>query len=410
MAPVPVRGPQSSQADAFSGQSQGLLTACGFFATMSRIRNSCPDMTPRLSTLPALIAIGLVVGPVTVRADAWADYARSAMTPQFTWAAPAEVLPQLRDHSRDALAESQRAEFRTALTSKVFEVQFQQTRGNDLVGAQVASASLFDAASPGLSQNLVGAQLSHEFEGGARVGAGVVVAEQQFASFGLGSEQVDSGDRLRLIGQESSTAAGVRLSLARPLANGVQLQAALQSKIDMQPFQSYRGVFSDPGDFDIPAEAELSARFALSPKLGMTFGTQHILYSELKAFSSYALPERFLSLLGDGTSPEFVWRDLTVYDVKLDYALGRASRIDFRYSTQQQPEPSSSLLYSALRDEFTDRNFALGLTHRTERAGEFRFVATHAPVEYFLGTASTLGRNNASGEQVEFEARWRVDF
>lgn len=367
-------------------------------------------MTPKLSLLPALIAIGLVVGPVTVRADAWADYARTAMTPQFGWAEPARAEPRLSDQAANLLSETTRSEFRTALASKIVELNFTQTRGNDIAAAHVASASLIDESSPGLSQTLVGAQVMHEFSGGARVGAGVVVAEQQFASFGLGSEQVDSGDRVRLLGHESSTSAGVRLNLAQPIGSNVLMQASLQSKIDMQPFQSYRGVFSDPGDFDIPAEAELSTRFALTPKFGVTLGTQHILYSELKAFSSYALPERFLSLLGDGTSPEFAWRDLTVFDVQLDYALGRSSRVDFRYSTQQQPEPSASLLYSALQEEFTDRNFAVGLTHRFERAGEFRFMATHAPVEYFLGTTSALGQRDANGEQIEFEARWRVDF
>jgi long-subunit fatty acid transport protein len=269
---------------------------------------------------------------------------------------------------------------------------------------------LFDDATPGLNRQLAGLQLAHEFESGARVGAGVVVAEQQFAAFGFGSEQIDNGERMRLLGNESSTAAGVRLNYTQPFGEQISVQAALQSKIDMQPFQSYRGVFSDPGDFDIPAEAEISARVALSPAWGITVGTQHVMYSELKAFSSYALPERFLSLLGDGTSPVFAWRDLTVYNLALDYALGRSSRIDLRYSTQQQPEPSSALLFDALREEFTDRNVAIGVTHRFDRAGELRLAASHAPVEYFLGNTSALGRGDAGGDQFEFEARWRVEF
>ena len=368
-------------------------------------------MTPRLSPLTVLITIGLAVGPITVRADAWRDYARSAMTPDYAWANDAKsAAPSARNPLTNTLANAVRAEFRTALHSDVLELHFSESRGNDIAAASVASLSLFDSASPGLNRQFADAQLVHEFDGGARVGAGIVVAEQQFASFGFGSERIENGDRLRLRGDESSTAAGVRLNYTQPVGEKVAVQAALQSKIDMQTFQSYRGVFSDPGDFDIPAEVEFSARVALSPAFGVTVGTQHVMYSELKAFSSYALPERFLSLLGDGTSPVFAWRDLTVYNVALDYAVGKSSRVDIRYSTQQQPEPSSSLLYSALREEFTDRNFALGLTHQFDRAGELRFAASHAPIEYFLGTTSALGRGDASGDQFEFEARWRVDF
>ncbi len=368
-------------------------------------------MHVRPSLLPVLIAIGLAVGPITVHANEWRDYARAAMTPTYAWAdAPAAEAPDARKAMVDALSENVRAEFRLAVARKSIEVQFSETRGNDMAAANVASLSLFDDATPGLNRQMAGLQLAHEFESGAHVGAGVVVAEQQFAAFGFGSEQIESGDRMRLLGNESSTAAGVRLNYTQPFGEQISVQAALQSKIDMQPFQSYRGVFSDPGDFDIPAEAEVSARVALSPALGVTVGTQHVMYSELKAFSSYALPERFLSLLGDGTSPVFAWRDLTVYNFALDYALGRSSRIDLRYSTQQQPEPSSALLFDALREEFTDRNVAIGVTHRFDHAGELRLAASHAPVEYFLGNTSALGRGDAGGDQFEFEARWRVEF
>ena len=368
-------------------------------------------MTLRLSPLSVLITIGLAVGPITVRAEAWREYARSAMTPDFVWAdATKSEAPSARNALANALSDNVRVEFRTAVQSEVVELRFSETRGNDIAAANLASLALFDEATPGLNRQFAGAQLAHEFDGGARLGAGVVVAEQQFASFGFGSERIDTGDKLRLLGNESSTAAGVRLNYTQPFGEKLAVQAALQSKIDMQPFQSYRGVFSDPGDFDIPAEAELSARVALSSALGLTVGTQHVMYSELKAFSSYALPERFLSLLGDGTSPVFAWRDLTVYNLAFDYAVGKSSRLDLRYSTQQQPEPSSSLLYGALREEFTDRNFALGVTHQFDRAGELRLAASHAPVEYFLGTTSALGRGHANGDQFEFEARWRVDF
>jgi hypothetical protein len=371
-----------------------------------------PDMHVRPMLLPALITIGLAVGPITVHATDWRDYARVAMTPEFAWAeTEAASTPDARDGMASALTDTVRAEFQSALARQVVEVQFSQSRGNDLAASNVASLSLMDEAAPGLNRQIAGLQLAHEFDGGARVGAGVVVAEQQFASFGFGSEQIERADRLQwVVGGESSTAAGVRLNYVQPLGSLWSVQAALQSKIDMQPFQSYRGVFSDPGDFDIPAEAEVSARVALSPVLGVTFGSQRVMYSELKAFSSYALPERFLSLLGDGTSPVFAWRDLTVYNVALDYAIGKSSRLDFRYSTQQQPEPSSTLLFEALREEFTDRNIAIGLTHRFDRAGELRLAASHAPVEYFLGTTSALGRGDAGGDQFEFEARWRVDF
>lgn len=357
-----------------------------------------------------MIAIGLAVGPITLRASDWRDYARATMTPDFEWAESPVIDVPTAHPAASALADGVRAEFRSALERKVVDVQFSRYRGNDLAGSAVTSLSLLDETAPGLNRQVAGLQFAHEFDGGARVGAGVVVAEQQFASFGFGSEHIDSDERIQLLARESASAAGVRLNYVQSFGEQWRFEAALQSRIDMQPFQSYRGVFSDPGDFDIPAETELSARVAVSPSLGVTVGTQRVMYSGLNAFSSYALPERFLSLLGDGTSPVFAWRDLTIFNVAFDYVIGAATRLDLRYSTQQQPEPSSTLLFNALREEFTDRNVAIGLTHRFDRAGELRVAASHAPVEYFLGNSSALGRGDAGGDQFEFEARWRVDF
>lgn len=368
-------------------------------------------MSQRLSPLSVLIAFGLAVGPITVRAGDWQDYARAAMTPDFQWAqADAVAAPDVRQGSGNALEQSVRAEFQLALTRQSVSFQFHEARADDAGIGQVAQLSLIDSAQPGLARQFAAAQLAHRFDGGAQVSAGVVVAEQQFASFGFGSEAIETHDRLRLLGNESATAAGVRLTYAQPMGERVSLSASTQSKINMQPFQSYRGVFSDPGDFDIPAEAAISARVALSPTVGVTVGSREVLYSGLKAFSSYALPERFLSLLGDGTSPEFAWRDLTVYNLALDWAVAKSTRLDVRYSTQQQPEPTSALLFDALSDEFTDRNMAVGLTHQFKRLGEVRMAASYAPVEYFLGTTSALGRSDARGDQFEFEARWRLDF
>ena len=119
-------------------------------------------MTPRLSPLTVLITIGLAVGPITVRADAWRDYARSAMTPDYAWANDAKsAAPSARNPLTNTLANAVRAEFRTALHSDVLELRFSESRGNDIAAASVASLSLFDSASPGLNRQFADAQLVH---------------------------------------------------------------------------------------------------------------------------------------------------------------------------------------------------------------------------------------------------------
>src|SRR5690606_18075453 len=178
---------------------------------------------------------------------------------------------------------------------------------------------------------------------------------------------------------------------------------ALQSRLDMEPFKSYRGVYSDPGDFDIPARAELGLGVALSEDLQVTLGAERIFYSDIDAFTSAALPTRFLSLLGDGSSPAFAWRDLTVYTAEASYRDASGGQWSLRYTTRQQPSPTSRLLLRALEQEFTNVNVGVGY-RRDIGPGALWLAASYAPSNYFLGASPYVQRELDGGSQVEVEA------
>ena len=134
-----------------------------------------------------------------------------------------------------------------------------------------------------------------------------------------------------------------------------------------------------------------------------------VMYSKINAFTSHALPTRFLSLLGDGAAPDFAWQDLTVYAADLTWRATKRDAFELRWTSQQQPIPTSELLASVLSPEYTDNNFSVAYSRLLGDASMLRLAASYAPSQYFLGNASYLD-DGAQGAQVEVEAVWSVRF
>ncbi len=240
-----------------------------------------------------------------------------------------------------------------------------------------------------------------------------VLAYQQFSTWGFGAREATEFLPAAYWQQQpvdESTGAGVRLGLRSQISSGVAFSASFQSRINMDAFSNYRGVFSEPGDFDIPASAGVGLVMRASERAALHVDVQRIMYSDINAVTSALLPDRFLSLLGDGGSPQFDWQDLTVYSIGASFATGEDTIVRLNYSTRQQPLPTSASLNRALASEFNGGNMTLGITRTTEDFGRFALSASYAPAEYLLG-ASSFGRTtDVEDEQIEIEALWTVAF
>jgi hypothetical protein len=177
----------------------------------------------------------------------------------------------------------------------------------------------------------------------------------------------------------------------------------------MDAFKSYRGVFTEPGDFDMPARTGLSMEWLAAAPLSISFGVERVLYSGVNAFTSRALPPRFLAFLGDGSSPRFAWRDLTVYSVESELKDASGGQWILRWTSRQQPSPTSALLDFALSDTYSDTNVLASYQRELGSAGSLSFGASYAPSQYILG-AGSFGSRFSEGAQLEVEMNWSMRF
>lgn len=295
------------------------------------------------------------------------------------------------------------------------------------ITGEVGLTRLSGEARMGLETLQLRPGLRREF-GGAEWSVHAVLSYQRFASRGLGQRDwMLTGERAVLGAASAMTssqatpvlgfeqwASGSALAVEwrAPLFGAATVDAAVQTRTNMEPFRTYRGVYADPGEFDLPANAKfgVSLPWVLGVEQSVRVGVDRRLYSDVEAFTSRALPQRFLSLLGDAGSPEFRWRDLTVYSFEWTARPDRQSAFTLRYSSRQQPEPTSELLRAALATEFTDRNFGLEYARDLGEGRSLRFGATYAPYPYFLGPSLFTVDAAGGRRQVEVEAVLRVPF
>jgi hypothetical protein len=334
----------------------------------------------------------------------WRTYAYASIVPDFDWAdRPDARAPDLLTM---AFGGATRERFGSGRLGVSVETSSYTLREGPRAGGAFAPLKITELAPVGLRQEIfspgVVAQTRYgQFELGA------VLAYQRFASWDFGSfgaSEVRLGVLDERYGRiESSFGQGVRAGMSQQLSPKVGFQASYSSKVDMDAFNTYRGVYSAPGDFDLPASLGTRLSYRLGATTAVTLGLEYIQYSQVEPFLSSTLPNRVLALLGDGSSPEFTWRDLTVCSAEWSWTPSSNDAFALRYSTRQQPTPESPALRRALAADFTDNNVAVAYSRRLGPGLKLGFAASYSPSSYFLGFSDPFARPLDSGEQIEAE-------
>jgi long-chain fatty acid transport protein len=248
------------------------------------------------------------------------------------------------------------------------------------------------------------------------LGVSAIIAYQRYSAASLGLTAARTRDENLWLSSafspqhESGYGLGVRLAMRQELVDGIAVDAGYQSRIDMDEFFAYRGVYSQAADLDIPARAKVGLAFQASDRSWLNVAIERVLYSDISAFPSRYLPNRFLSLLGDSSSPVFNWEDLTVYSVGYTWSDGADQQWHVDLSTRTQPSPSSQLLSQALKGDLATNAVIVGYSRRTGVRSRLAFNAAYAPSEYAFG-GSVLGVTTEElDQQIEVEAMWTLSF
>ena len=387
-----------------------LLLVMGMIPALSAARVSGLPMTGFSAGgtgLTPFYVLGFELGP-------WQDYLARELTPDYMLDPAAEPLNISWIDQQSVLilpvfAEQLLGEPQTFLKLEV-DWQYSSELTMNNIDPILKSGKL------GLERRLLSPGLLHQLNDRQMIGVSAVFVTQSYGVSGLGMHSYNQSlpNNLRPTiydpYQETGYGAGVSLALRSELTDGITLDAGFQSRIDMNEFANYRGVYSQPADLDIPARARLGLAFQASDKSWLNVSVERVLYSEIGAFASRNLPGRFLSLLGDSTSPSFSWDDLTVYSVGWAWADNKGTSWHVDFSSRSQPSPSSRILSQAIDSDLAQNAMTIGFSRRMSVTSRFNVNAAYAPAEYAFG-GNVLGvTTDQLSQDFELEAFWTWDF
>ena len=346
----------------------------------------------------------------------WRDYALASITPRYSWVS----MPSLEDVTpriTDSLNSARPSVFSTSLSIG--------DNGRARLGLSIATGAVSDTPSRnassvqqlletpqiGLQRSVASPSITLDLGAGTLVGVSAVLAYQRFASLGMGMADFDVSERpTSWASRDTSFGTGMRLDAFQQITPRLAITAGYQSRVDMDAFNSYRGVYADAGDFDIPAQSSFGLSYALTSSFSADLGVDRLNYSEIKPFTSNGLPLRFLALLGDGLSPNFAWQDLTVYSAGWSWRNSVLGELRFRYTTRQQPLPTSALLTQALQDDIARYSVSMGWSRPTGRQSRLSLLTNYASAPYLVGAPSYNSQSGQKANRLEFQALWSIAF
>ena len=354
--------------------------------------------------------------------DAWRDYALADLTQGFSWAlngAPALSAPSLFDRGNVHLAPPASHFAGAAINPAPLQVIYLKTKAADtplLVAGD--TPGLLQDYTPGLQRYIVAPSVSQRWGESSAVSFSAIFAYQRFAGLGLGLDSIPvqgnasfAAAPFSLRNNAGSYGSGMRVDFNSALSDDLSWQVGYQSRVNMDTFNNYRGVYSEPGSFDIPASANAGLGYALTPQLKFDIGVERVMYSQIAPFTSDALPTRFLVLLGSKISPTFAWKNLSVYSLGWSWRDPQNGVWSLHYSTREQPLPTSRLLQNALEPYLSSHDIQFGFARLFGANSSLRLAAIYAPSQFVLGLPTSYSlRSGNDSNQIEYEALWITRF
>ncbi len=232
-----------------------------------------------------------------------------------------------------------------------------------------------------LSQLIIAPTVAKKLNDDHSVGASLLIGYQRFRAYGLGLFQglsASPGNATNQ-GDDDAWGAGVRLGWTGQITDNITLGAQYSSKIFMQEFDKYAGLFAEQGDFDIPANFGVGVAIKVTPKTTVAFDVQRIQYSDVASIAnagptaddffgalssalmmgSYAGPGQ----LGTDAGWGFGWDDVTVYKLGINHEYN--DRWTFRGGLNygENPIDDDQNLFNILAPGVVEKHITLGFTY-----------------------------------------------
>jgi long-chain fatty acid transport protein len=266
-----------------------------------------------------------------------------------------------------------------------------------------------------LSQLIFAPTLAYKFAPSHSVGVSPLIAYQRFKAYGLQPFAAISSDPANLTnrGYDDSWGAGVRFGYFGQVTPAFAVGAAYSTKIAMQEFDKYRGLFAEQGGFDIPENYSLGVAFKATPGLTIALDYQRILYNKVASVGNPsnqpgcaptlpAGPGVGAGCLGaSGASIGFGWQNVDVFKLGVEYQWDSRLLLRAGYNHSDNPIEARDVTFNILAPGVVEDHLTLGFTYALQGGSEITMAYMHAFKNSVSGPATNPYFNVGGTETLE---------
>lgn len=248
-----------------------------------------------------------------------------------------------------------------------------------------------------LMQLIIAPTFAYKVSDTASVGIAPLLGYQRFSATGLQAFAGFSSDANNLTnkGYDSATGFGVRVGGFAKLNNMVSVGAAYATKVNMDKFDKYKGLFAEQGDFDMPANWNVGLAFQISDAITLAVDYQHIAYSDVKSVGNPSSHAAIANSLGGADGRGFGWSDVDVFKLGIEYKMKPGMTLRAGYSHTDSPIQGRDVTFNILAPAVIEDHLSLGMTYAMDKDSDLTVSYTHA-FENSL-TAASLYETYAPG-------------
>lgn len=212
------------------------------------------------------------------------------------------------------------------------------------------------------------------------VGVAPIIAMQRFKARGLDVFAPFSVDPANLTdnGFDWSSGIGFKVGAQLDIRPDFHIGGAYQPKITMDRFDKYRGLFSDGGKFDIPANWQVGVTWDATDHISASFDIRKIYYSDVPAVGNSS---RINNYLGNFGAPGFGWADVTAYKLGVEWVGDQWTwRAGFSHNNNpiHPDDVTLNILAPGVQENHITGGFAYKLSDRQSIEGAVMFSPTQS--------------------------------
>ncbi len=278
----------------------------------------------------------------------------------------------------------------------------------------------FAATSPtgvDLAQVFLGISYARRLNDRHTLGIMPIVAVQRFKAEGLEPFRALSADAAHVTnnGYDYAWGYGLRIGWLGELTDRLSIGVSAQTKLEMERFDKYAGLFAEQGDFDTPPTIAVGFAFKATPDLTLVFDWQRIFYGEVASVANdnnlaLLTPEEFLG--ADG-GLGFGWQDINIYKLGIQWRQSQKWTWRVGVSHADKLFDNGQTLFNVLAPATVRTHASLGFTYSLSDRNEISLSYTHAFNEKIGGQNAGFTGNQTGFvemDQDELEVTWGIRF